>query len=230
MTYITNRIIACGFPAEGIEAAYRNRRDDIVRFLKKNHGNMVKIYNLCAEPAYQYTANSVECAISRFPFFDHNVASLKKMYEFCLDAALFLQRIEQYHKLKLEFMQQNGYQPHSKWYQHNLEATQERQNKEPVIVVHCKAGKGRTGMMICALLVFLNMFESEDKARNHYDDQRAKPGTKALTIKSQQRYVKFFEGFLYYKLAECASPTKSFFETALIRRNYMSCSGVFEDM
>lgn len=52
LTYITNRIIACGFPAEGIEASYRNRRKDISDFLKKNHGSMVKIYNLCGEPAY----------------------------------------------------------------------------------------------------------------------------------------------------------------------------------
>jgi hypothetical protein len=99
-----------------------------------------------------------------------------------------------------------------------------------VIVVHCKAGKGRTGMMICALLVFLGMFDSEETARDHYDSQRAKPGTKALTINSQKRYVKFFEGFLHYKLIEAPFPSKSFFETALKRRNYMSCSGVFEDM
>ena len=102
MTYITNRIIACGLPAEVTEAFFRNRRGDIVRFLQKNHGDMVKIYNLCAEPAYQYSAKSVQCGISRFPFFDHNVASLKKMFEFCFDASLFLQRIEQYHQLKRE--------------------------------------------------------------------------------------------------------------------------------
>lgn len=42
--------------------------------------------------------------------------------------------------------------------------------------------------------------------------------------------MKFFEGFLFYKLAESAFPSKSFFETALIRRNFMSCSGLFEDM
>ena len=35
---------------------------------------------------------------------------------------------------------------------------------------------------------------------------------------------------MYYKLIESAFPSKSFFETALKRRNYMSCSGVFEDM
>lgn len=31
---------------------------------------------------------------------DHNVASLRKMFEFCFDAAMFLQRVEQYHRLK----------------------------------------------------------------------------------------------------------------------------------
>jgi hypothetical protein len=85
-------------------------------------------------------------------------------------------------------------------------------------------------MMICALMVFLGMFESERASRDHYDSQRAKKGTKALTINSQKRYVKFFEGFLYYKLLESHLINKSFFECALRRRNYMSFAGVFEDM
>lgn len=67
--------------------------------------------------------------------------------------------------------------------------------------MHCKAGKGRTGMMICALMVFLGLFRSHKAAIDHYDSQRAYKG-KALTINSQIRYVKFFEGFLHYKLLE----------------------------
>lgn len=52
LTYITNRVIACGFPADGLEQMYRNRRTDIRNFLKERHGSMVKIYNLCAEAKY----------------------------------------------------------------------------------------------------------------------------------------------------------------------------------
>ena len=72
---------------------------------------------------------------------------------------------------------------------------------QPAIVVHCKAGKGRTGMMICALLVFMNMFETHKQAIRHYNEKRAKPPKfHALTIQSQKRYVKFLCGFLNYKL------------------------------
>jgi len=61
---------------------------------------MVKIYNLCAELRYQYSHETVHpFSISKFPFLDHNVANLQKVFTFCMDAALFLQRMEQYHKL-----------------------------------------------------------------------------------------------------------------------------------
>ena len=56
---------------------------------------MVKIYNLCAEQRYQYSQDSVKrFSISKFPFMDHNVTNLQKVFTFCMDAALFLQRME----------------------------------------------------------------------------------------------------------------------------------------
>jgi phosphatidylinositol-3,4,5-trisphosphate 3-phosphatase/dual-specificity protein phosphatase PTEN len=77
LTYITNRIIACGFPAEGFEGMYRNRKQDIIAFLHIHHDKMVKIYNLCAEQKYAYPQESVkDFSLQRFPFPDHNVTNL----------------------------------------------------------------------------------------------------------------------------------------------------------
>jgi len=83
LTYITNRIIACGFPAEGFESIYRNNATNIVAFLKEHHGSMVKIYNLCAEERYQYSVERVHpFSIFKFPFPDHNVTHLQKVFFF----------------------------------------------------------------------------------------------------------------------------------------------------
>ena len=49
MTYITNFVIALGYPATGVDVAIRNNREDVVKFLKSRHGVNVKIYNLCFE-------------------------------------------------------------------------------------------------------------------------------------------------------------------------------------
>ena len=55
---------------------------------------------------------------------------------------------------------------------------------------------------------------------------------KALTIKSQMRYVKYFYGFLCLKLAD-GKPLKkyeTFFELALRKHNYLSFNRIFEDL
>ncbi len=81
LTYITNRIIAFGFPAEGVEAMYRNSRTDIMNFFRQHHGGMVKIYNLCVEPKYQYKQEDVkDFSIMKFPFLDHNVTTLNRVF------------------------------------------------------------------------------------------------------------------------------------------------------
>jgi hypothetical protein len=41
------------FPAEGMEAAYRNNIDQVARLLKQNHGRHFSIYNLANRP-YDY--------------------------------------------------------------------------------------------------------------------------------------------------------------------------------
>jgi hypothetical protein len=58
--------------------------------------------------------------------------------------------------------------------------------------MHCKAGKGRAGLMCCVLLLRAGVVQSADDAFKKYDATRVTDG-RGLTVTSQQKYVKFFE-------------------------------------
>eukprot|EP01117_Protostelium_nocturnum_P006274 TRINITY_DN2264_c0_g1_i1.p1 TRINITY_DN2264_c0_g1~~TRINITY_DN2264_c0_g1_i1.p1 ORF type:complete len:659 (-),score=180.26 TRINITY_DN2264_c0_g1_i1:185-2161(-) len=62
---------------------------------------------------------------------------------------------------------------------------------ENIIVVHCKAGKGRTGVMICTYLLFDNVWKTADESLNFYAAMRTF-NQKGVTIPSQLRYIRYF--------------------------------------
>ena len=66
------------------------------------------------------------------------------------------------------------------------------EDEKNVIAVHCKAGKGRTGTLICCLLLYMNVFDNSDECLQYYGMMRAENG-KGVTIPSQIRYVNYFE-------------------------------------
>jgi protein-tyrosine phosphatase len=79
-------------------------------------------------------------------------------------------------------------------------------DKYAAIAVHCKAGKGRTGLMVIAHLLF-SEYDFADKdnypenAIEFYNVTRTM-NKKALTIASQIRYVNCFYQFLEQEIGK----------------------------
>lgn len=64
-----------------------------------------------------------------------------------------------------------------------------------VAVIHCMAGKGRTGLMVCAYLVYTGM--SADDALQLYAERRT-TNNEGVSIASQRRYVGYWAKVLLF--------------------------------
>ncbi|KAI3442947.1 uncharacterized protein J3R85_000283 [Psidium guajava] len=146
MTYITENVIAMGFPAGDIssglfgylEGFYRNHMEEVINFFETHHQGKYKVYNLCSERLY---ASLFGGKVATFPFADHNCPPMPLILSFCQSASSWL-----------------------------------KEDIENVVAVHCKAGMARTGLMICSLLLFLKIFPAADEAIAYYNQKRCVDG------------------------------------------------------
>ncbi|KAI8815159.1 hypothetical protein BJ742DRAFT_6397 [Cladochytrium replicatum] len=69
-----------------------------------------------------------------------------------------------------------------------------------VAVIHCKAGKGRTGVMVSCFLMYTGITPTAEEALRYYNTVRTS-NAKGITIPSQIRYVQYAEALIQNKFA-----------------------------
>lgn len=154
LTYITDRIIAMSFPADGVESTYRNSIHEVSKMLKTKHRGHFLIFNL-SERQYEY--NLLDDMVQDWCGFpDHHAPPLAMLFKI----------VKTIHG----------------W----LEADQLN-----VVVVHCLAGKGRTGTVIASYLLYAGLFEATQDAMHYFALKRSNNNW-GITGPSQKRYIQYF--------------------------------------
>ncbi len=74
-----------------------------------------------------------------------------------------------------------------------------KESDENVVAINCRAGKGRTGTVICCYLLFSRRFEDPEEVLQYYSKKRFNLG-EGVTQPSQKRYVYYFAQLLKEKI------------------------------
>ncbi|KAG8477290.1 hypothetical protein CXB51_030827 [Gossypium anomalum] len=189
MSYITDRLLAMSFPAERMRAMYRNPLWQVKSVLEMIHQGHYRVnsvlvcasyvtrtwvYNLCIEE--DYDPSHFHGRVEKFPFDDNHVPHFEMMKSFCESVHSWLsddpKNIAVVHcmitfsPLKLDILHRN-----------------------------LQAGKGRTGLMVCAYLVYTGM--SAEEALQLYAQKRT-TNNEGVSIPSQRRYVGYWEKLLSF--------------------------------
>lgn len=149
------------------QRAYRNPLDELVKYLDTKHGSNWCIWEFRAEGT-GYPDSEVYGRIHHFPWPDHHPPPFALIPNIMASMRNWLHYLDK-------------------------DKNEKEESGERVAVVHCKAGKGRSGTVACAYLISQEGWKKED-ALQQFTDRRMRPGFGGgVSIPSQLRYVGYID-------------------------------------
>lgn len=181
LCYVTPFLIATSGPSGTYpQRAYRNPLDQLLKFLDKSHGEEWCIWEFRAEGT-GYPDEEVRGKVRHYPWPDHHPPPfavvplvMAGMRNWLLDGTGESDPHHQRHHLGKLGEKLDG-----------------KHSKNRVIIVHCKAGKGRSGTMASSYLISECGWSKED-ALQRFTERRMRPGFgEGVSIPSQLRWVDY---------------------------------------
>ncbi|PLB47880.1 phosphatases II [Aspergillus steynii IBT 23096] len=174
LCYVTDNVIATSGPSSNYpQRAYRNPLDELVNFLDAKHGENWCIWEFRAEGT-GYPDEEVYGRIHHYPFPDHHPPPFALIPAMMGSMKNWLQRLDDPAKGK------------------DSSSDGEKGGKR-VAVVHCKAGKGRSGTVACSYLISQEGWKIED-ALQRFTERRMRAGFgHGVSIPSQLRWVRYVD-------------------------------------
>lgn len=164
---LTSVVVTSGPSSVWPKKAYRNPTDQLVKFLDKKHGEDWSIFEFRAEGT-GYPDSEVYNRIHHFPWPDHHPPPFAIIPNLMAAMRNWIQRVD--------------------------DPNAEVENKKHrVAVVHCKAGKGRSGTTACSYLISQEGWKKED-ALERFTARRMRAGFgNGVSIPSQLRWVDYVD-------------------------------------
>ncbi|PFH57734.1 hypothetical protein XA68_14643 [Ophiocordyceps unilateralis] len=191
LCYVTDFIVATSGPSQTYpQRAYRNPLDQLVAFLDSKHGDNWAIWEFRAEGT-GYPDEAVYGRIRHYPWPDHHPPPFRLVPLIMASMRNWL------HGGPLE----GGAARHVHGNAPAAEAALGR-----VAVVHCKAGKGRSGTVTCSYLISEAGWTAED-ALARFTERRMRPKFGAgVSIPSQLRWIGYVDRWTRHgkKYVDCA--------------------------
>ncbi|KAI1379481.1 phosphatases II [Hypoxylon crocopeplum] len=186
LCYVTDNIIATSGPSQTYpQRAYRNPLDRLVAFLDSKHGKNWAIWEFRGEGT-GYPDELVYNRIRHYPWPDHHPPPFRLVPMIVASMRNWLNGND------LDLDGSAAPEGKGNLVGKVLDTWKDKKNGR-VVVVHCKAGKGRSGTMACSYLI-AECGWSPEQALARFTERRMRPKFGAgVTIPSQLRWIGYVD-------------------------------------